>query len=304
MSRCGFVAVIGAPNAGKSTFVNALVGAMVAIVSPKVQTTRMNVRGMAMHGETQIVLVDTPGIFEPRRTLDRAMVRAAWSGAGDADTVVLIADAEDIALRPHGPAAKHTAKIVEGLKTAGLKGALALNKIDALAREKLLPLIEHFAAEGIFEEIFPISALKRDGLEAILDWCAGKMSEGPWLYPEDQTADISSRVLAAEITREKIYLRLRDELPYSTAVETEKWEERKDGSVRIDQVVHVQRDGQKKIMLGKGGAAIKAIGESARREMETVLGRKVHLFLFVKVSEKWDESREHYRDIGLEFPEE
>jgi GTP-binding protein Era len=303
MTSCGFVAVIGASNAGKSTLVNALVGAKVAIVTPKVQTTRMNVRGVAIRGESQIVLVDTPGIFAPRRKLDRAMVDAAWTGAGDADAVVLLVDAEDVALRPHGPAAADTAKIVEGLKTAERKAALALNKIDAFPREKLLPLIERFAAEGIFEEVFPVSALKGDGLADLADWCAKKLPTGPWLYPADQSADIPSRILAAEITREKIYLRLHDELPYATAVETEKWQERKDGSVRIDQIVYVQRDGQKKIVLGKGGAAIKAIGEAARREMESVFGRKVHLFLFVKVNAKWDESRELYRDIGLEFPE-
>jgi GTPase len=303
MSACGFVAVIGAPNAGKSTLVNALVGAKVAIVSPKVQTTRMNVRGVAVRGETEIVLVDTPGIFEPRRTLDRAMVGAAWSGAGDADAVVLMVDAEDVALRPSGPAARDTAKIVAGLKKSERKCALVLNKIDALPREKLLPLIETFHAEGIFEEVFLISALKGEGLNELSDWCAKRMPSGPWLYPGDQTADIPSRVLAAEITREKIYLRLHDELPYACAVETEKWEERKDGSVKIDQVVYVRRDGQKKIVLGKGGAAIKAIGEAARREMETIFDRKVHLFLFVKVSEKWDESRDHYREIGLAFPE-
>jgi GTPase len=303
MTSCGFVAVIGASNAGKSTLVNALVGAKVAIVTPKVQTTRMNVRGVAIRGECQIVLVDTPGIFAPRRKLDRAMVDAAWKGAGDADAVVLLVDAEDVVLRPHGPAAADTAKIVEGLKAAGRKAALALNKIDAFPREKLLPLIEQFAAEGIFEEIFPVSALKGDGLADLAGWCAKKMPDGPWLYPADQSADIPSRILAAEITREKIYLRLHDELPYATAVETEKWQERKDGSVRIDQVVYVQRDGQKKIVLGKGGAAIKAIGEAARREMESVFGRKVHLFLFVKVNAKWDEARELYREIGLEFPE-
>jgi GTPase len=303
MSSCGFVAVIGASNAGKSTLVNVMVGAKVVIVTPKVQTTRMNVRGVAIRGEAQIVLVDTPGIFQPRRTLDRAMVDAAWEGAGDADAVLVVVDAEDVALRPHGPAATGTEKIVESLKAVGRKCALALNKCDALARTELLPLIAHFSEAGIFEEIFPVSALKSDGLDALFDWCAQKMPAGPWLYPADQTADISSRVLAAEITREKVYLRLHDELPYATAVETEKWEERKDGSVKIDQVIFVRREGQKKILLGKGGATVKAIGEAARREMEAAFGRKVHLFLFVKVNEKWDESRAHYREIGLKYPD-
>lgn len=302
MTACGFVAVVGAPNAGKSTLVNALVGAKVAIVSPKVQTTRMNVRGVVIRGETEIVLIDTPGIFTPRRTLDKAMVAAAWGGAGDADAVILLVDAEDVTLRPNGPAARDTLRVIEGLKTSGRRAALVLNKIDTMPRDKLLPLIERFNAEGIFDEIFPISALKGDGLNGLADWCAARMPAGPWLYPEDQTADIPSRVLAAEITREKIYIRLHDELPYSTAVETEKWEERKDGSVKIDQVIYVHRDGQKKIMLGKGGAAIRAVGEAARREMETIFDRKVHLFLFVKVSENWDETRSHYRHIGLEFP--
>jgi len=256
-----------------------------------------------VRGEAEIVLVDTPGIFNPRRKLDRAMVNAAWSGAGDADAVALLVDAEDVGLRPHGPAANDTAAIIEGLKAAGRTVALILNKIDAVPRAELLPLIEKFNGEGIFEEIFPISALKRDGLDEVAEWCAKKMPAGPWLYPPDQTADISSWLLASEITREKIYLRLHDELPYACAVQTEKWEERKDGSVRIDQIVHVQREGQKKIVLGKGGAAIKAVGEAARREMEGLFGRRVHLFLFVKVSEKWDENREHYRDMGLEFPE-
>ncbi|MGB8602668.1 MAG: GTPase Era, partial [Rhizomicrobium sp.] len=294
MTACGFVALVGAPNAGKSTLVNALVGAKVAIVSPKVQTTRMNVRGVVVRGETEIVLVDTPGIFSPKRMLDRAMVAAAWGGAGDADAVILLVDAEDVTLRPNGPAARDTAGIIEGLKSSGRRAALVLNKIDTMPRDKLLPLIEKFNAEGIFDEIFPISALKGEGLNTLSDWCAAQMPPGPWLYPEDQTADIPSRVLAAEITREKIYIRLHDELPYATAVETEKWEERKDGSVKIDQVIYVQRDGQKKIMLGKGGAAIRAVGEAARREMEVIFDRKVHLFLFVKVSAGWDENRAHY----------
>jgi GTPase len=302
MTACGFVAIIGASNAGKSTLVNALVGAKVAIVSPKLQTTRMNVRGVAIHGDTQIILVDTPGIFTPRRPLDAAMVKAAWSGAGDADAVVVLVDAEDVSFRPQGPAASFTAQIIAGLKETGRKAVLALNKVDAVAAPKLLPLIESYAAHGIFEEIFPISALKGESLKELADWCAAKMPAGPWLYPADQTADMPSRLLAAEITREKLYFRLHDELPYACAVQTEAWEEHRDGSVKISQVIYVQREGQKKIVLGKGGAAIKAIGEMARRDMEGIFNRKVHLFLFVKVSADWATSRDHYREIGLEFP--
>jgi GTPase len=302
-TRCGFVAVIGAPNAGKSTLVNALVGSKVAIVSPKVQTTRMNVRGVVMRGEMQIVFVDTPGIFKPRRRLDKAMVAAAWSGAGDADAVVHLVDAAELSERPNGRAAADTQSIIEGLKAAGRKAALALNKIDAIKREQLLPLAQKLDAAGGYEQVFMISALKGDGLEALGVWCEGKMLEGPWLYPADQAADIPSRLLAAEITREKIYLRLHDELPYATAVETEKWEERNDGSVKIDQIVYVQRDGQKAIVLGKKGATIKEIGAAARKDLEDIFGRRVHLFLFVKVREDWADKREHYREMGLEYPE-
>jgi len=302
--HCGFAAIIGAPNAGKSTLVNALVGSKVAIVSPKVQTTRMNVRGVAIRGETQMVLVDTPGIFKPRRRLDRAMVSAAWAGAGDADAVVLLVDAAEVAASPSGHAARDTDAIVEGLKSSNRKAALALNKIDAMKHADLLPLVERLSAQGVFEEIFMISALKGEGLDDLAAWCVSKMPEGVWLYPADQAADIPSRLLAAEITREKIYLRLHDELPYASAVETEKWEERKDGSVKIDQIVYVQRESQKAIALGKGGATIKKIGELARKEMEEIFDRRVHLFLFVKVREDWADKREHYREIGLEYPEE
>jgi GTPase len=299
--RCGFCAIIGAPNAGKSTLVNALVGTKVAIVSPKVQTTRMPVRGIAMAGETQIIFVDTPGIFRPRRRLDRAMVTSAWAGAEEADAVLLIVDATDLADK--SPAARDTMAILEGLKERkGKKRALVLNKIDGMKRTDLLPLVEKFHAEGVFEDVFLISALKGQAVADVAAWVAARMPEGPWLYPEDQAADIPSRLLAAEVTREKIYLRLHDELPYASAVETEKWEERKDGSVRIDQVIYVQRDGQKAIVLGKGGQTIKKVGELARTELEELFGRRVHLFLFVKVREDWAENSEHYREIGLEFP--
>ena len=301
--RCGFAAIIGAPNAGKSTLVNALVGSKVAIVSPKVQTTRMAVRGVAMDGETQIVFVDTPGIFKPRRRLDRAMVNAAWAGASDADGVILLVDASELSTNPSGHAANDTHAIIEELKKTNRKAALALNKIDGMKRTDLLPLVQKLSTEGVFEEIFMISALKGDGVADLKAWVAARIPEGPWLYPADQAADIPSRLLASEITREKIYLRLHDELPYASTVETEKWEERKDGSVKIDQIIYVQREGQKPIVLGKGGATIKLIGEMARKEMEELFQRRVHLFLFVKVREDWDEQRAHYQQMGLEFPE-
>ncbi|HWY62992.1 MAG TPA: GTPase Era [Rhizomicrobium sp.] len=303
MSRCGICAIIGAPNAGKSTLTNALVGTKVAIVTPKVQTTRMNVKGVAIAGDTQIVFVDTPGIFKPRRRLDRAMVGAAWAGAADADAILLVVDAADLTANPRSHAASDTDAILQGLKvdTGKKKIALVLNKIDGMKRTDLLPLVERFHAEGVFEDVFLVSALSGDAVPDVLAWVRARMPEGPWLYPEDQAADISSRLLAAEITREKIYLRLHDELPYASAVETEKWEDRPDGSVKINQVIFVERDGQKAIALGKGGQTIKTIGELARKDMEEIFGRRVHLFLFVKVREDWSENREHYREIGLDF---
>ena len=229
-TRCGFAAIIGAPNAGKSTLLNALVGSKVAIVSPKVQTTRMPVRGIAMAGETQIIFVDTPGIFRPRRRLDRAMVTSAWAGAQDADAILLIVDAADLTADPNSLGARDTMSILAGLKDGKpKKKALVLNKIYGMKRTDLLPLVEKFHAEDIFEDVFLVSALKGEGVADVASWVAARMPEGPWLYPEDQAADIPSRLLAAEVTREKIYLRLHDELPYSSAVETEKWEERKDG---------------------------------------------------------------------------
>lgn len=301
--RCGFAAIIGAPNAGKSTLVNALVGSKVAIVSPKVQTTRMSVRGVALVGDTQIVFIDTPGIFKPRRRLDRAMVDAAWAGAGEADCIVLLADAEELATNPKGLAANDTHAIIEALRANKRKAVLALNKIDGMKRTDLLPLVQRLSGEGDFETVFLISALKGDGIGDVKTWVASRMPEGPWLYPEEQAADIPSRLLAAEITREKIYLRLHDELPYACAVESEKWEERKDGSVKIDQTIYVQREGQKAIVLGKGGAMIKLIGEMARKELEELFQRRVHLFLFVKVQEDWSEQRDRFRAMGLDFPE-
>ena len=302
--RCGFAAVIGAPNAGKSTLVNALVGSKVAIVSPKVQTTRMAVRGVAAKGETQVIYVDTPGIFKPRRRLDRAMVSAAWAGADDADAIVLLVDAAELNSSPNGHAACDTRNIIEELRKEDRTAVLALNKIDGMRRTDLLPLVQQVGESIKFERVFMISALTGDGVADLGAWISDRMPESPWLYPADQVADVPSRVLASEVTREKIFLRLHDELPYATTVETEKWQDRKDGSVKIDQTIYVQREGQKAIVLGKGGATIKLIGELARTELEELFQRRVHLFLFVKVREDWAESREHYRALGLDFPEE
>jgi GTP-binding protein Era len=303
-THCGFVAVLGAPNAGKSTLVNALVGSKVSIVTPKVQTTRMPVRGVAIDGNVQIVFVDTPGIFRPRRRLDRAMVKSAWAGANDADVILVLVDAAAEAAEPNGLAARDTRSIIEGLTKANRKAALVLNKIDAVARQELLPLTERLGNETPFERVFMISALKGDHIADVRKWCAERMPAGPWLYPEDQAADIPSRLLASEVTREKLYLRLHDELPYSAMVETESWTERKDGSVRIDQTIYVERDGQKAIALGKGGRTIKIIGEAARHDLEEMFGRRVHLFLLVKVRENWAEERERYGALGLEYPDE
>ena len=304
MTHCGYCAIIGAPNAGKSTLTNALVGAKVAIVTPKVQTTRMIVKGVAMSGDTQIVFVDTPGIFKPRRRLDRAMVSAAWAGAEDADTLLLVVDAADLVANQRSHAASDTDAILQSLKGRKKKMALVLNKIDGMKRTSLLPLVERFHAEAVFEDVFLVSALTGDAVSDVMAWVKARMPEGPWLYPEDQAADIPMRLLAAEVTREKLFLRLHDELPYASAVETENWEDRPDGSVKINQVITVEREGQKAIALGKGGQTIKIIGELARKEMEEMFSRRVHLFLFVKVREDWAESREHYEQLGLEYPKD
>ncbi len=293
-NRCGFVALLGAPNAGKSTLLNRLVGAKVSIVTPKVQTTRTRVLGIAMRGHAQIVFVDTPGIFQPKRRLDRAMVAAAWAGAADADIVVLLVDAQK--------GVTHDARrIVEGLEKAGRKAILALNKIDLVKRDKLLELAATLNETGIFTDIFMISAETGDGVEDLAETLVGRLPEGPWLYPEDQLSDMAERQLAAEITREKLFLKLRQELPYALTVETEEWEDKPDGSVRIAQIIYVQRDSQKSIVLGKGGQMIKAVGAAAREELEGMLGCRVHLFLFVKVREKWGEDPERYRDWGLDY---
>ena len=296
-TRCGFVAIIGAPNAGKSTLVNRLVGSKVAIVTHKVQTTRARIRGIAMEGRTQIVFVDTPGIFKPKRRLDRAMVDAAWGGAGDADLIVLMVDMES-------GRDSDLERIVEGLKAQGKKAILVLNKADACDREKLLKTAAKLNETGIFTETFMISALTGDGVADLKRHIAALLPQGPWHYPEDQAADVPLRSLAAEITREKLFLRLHDELPYSLTVETEEWEEKKDGSIRIAQVIYVERDSQKKIALGKGGQTIKTIGQMAREELQEMLETKVHLFLFVKVRENWSDDRERYREMGLDFPKE
>ncbi|HHN66889.1 MAG TPA: GTPase Era, partial [Thermopetrobacter sp.] len=272
--RCGFVAIIGAPNAGKSTLINSLVGAKVSIVTHKVQTTRTRVRAVAIIGEAQVIFVDTPGIFKPKRKLDEAMVDAAWAGAADADVVALLVDARK-------GLDDDNRRIVEGLKRARRKAVLVLNKIDLIEKEKLLELAAAFNDLHDFEATFMVSALKGGGLADLRDWLAAHMPEGPWLYPEDQLSDVPLRLLAAEITREKLYLRLHEELPYATHVETEQWEERADGSIRIEQTIYVQRDSQKKIVIGKGGQTIKEIGRQAREELSELLGRKVHLFLFV-----------------------
>ena len=295
-TRCGFVAIIGAPNAGKSTLLNQLVGSKVAIVTHKVQTTRSRIRGIAMEGDTQIVFVDTPGIFKPKRRLDKAMVDAAWGGAGDADAIILMVDAEY-------EREEDLERIIEGLKSQGRKAILVLNKIDATKREKLLKLAERLNETGLFTDTFMISAMKGSGVADLRRHLAKMMPAGPWHYPEDQAADVPLRSLAAEVTREKLFLRLHDELPYSLTVETEEWEQKKDGSIRIAQVIFVERDSQKKIALGKGGQTIKTVGQLARQELEEMLETKVHLFLFVKVRENWSDDRERYREMGLDFPQ-
>ena len=300
-TRSAIVAVIGAPNAGKSTLVNRLVGAKVTIVTHKVQTTRMRVRGVMMEGDAQIVLVDTPGIFAPKRRLDRAMVGAAWAGAEDADAVLVIVDAADLDAKPSGLGAQDTDRIIEGLKKQGRKATLVLNKVDSLKREKLLDLSGELNAAFPFDDTFMISATKGSGVERLRAWLAEKAQPGPWFFPEDQTADITGRMLAAEITREQIYLRLHDELPYAIHVTTEGWEERKDGSVKIDQVIMVDRDGQKPIVIGKNGATLKAIGAAARKQIGAVLDRTVHLFLNVKVKSGWADERGVYDEIGIDF---
>lgn len=296
-TRCGFAALIGAPNAGKSTLLNALLGTKVSIVTPKVQTTRTRVLGIEITGDTQIVYVDTPGIFAPKRRLDRAMVAAAWAGAGDADVVCLLVDAE----RYLAERDRDTDGIVARLKENRRPAHLLLNKIDLVKKQDLLALAEQFTAEDVFDRIFMISALKGEGIGDLRETLAAAMPPGPWLFPEDQLSDMPDRLLAAEITREKLFLDLHQELPYSLTVETEDWESGEDGSATIRQVIYVERDGHKGIVLGKGGAQIKRVGAAARKELEELLGRRVHLFIFVKVRGKWQDDPERYRDWGLDF---
>ncbi|HMM64678.1 MAG TPA: GTPase Era [Mesorhizobium sp.] len=295
-TRSGFVALIGAPNAGKSTLVNQLVGTKVSIVTHKVQTTRALVRGIATHGAAQIVFVDTPGIFKPRRRLDTAMVTTAWGGAKDADMVLLLIDAER-GIKGDADA------ILDRLGEVRQPKVLVLNKVDRVKPETLLALAGAANERVAFERTFMVSALTGSGCGDLLDYLAQALPAGPWYYPEDQISDLPMRQLAAEITREKLYLRLHQELPYSSHVETEKWEEKKDGSVRIEQVIYVERDSQKKIVLGHKGETIRAIGEAARKEIGEILEQKVHLFLFVKVRENWGDDPERYREMGLDFPQ-
>jgi GTP-binding protein Era len=294
-TRCGFVALIGAPNAGKSTLINRLVGAKVSIVSRKVQTTRSLVRGIAIEGQSQIIFVDTPGIFAPKRRLDRAMVTSAWSGAGDADAVALLVDVRK-------GADDEVEAILARLPELGRTKMLVLNKIDTIAPPKLLELAAALNAKVPFAETFMISALRGHGVDKLKQKLAELMRIGPWLYPEDQVSDAPLRSLAAEITREKIFERLHDELPYQSTVETEVWTEMPDGSARIEQTIYVMREGHKKIVIGDGGRTIKAIGSAARKEIMEAAEQKVHLFLFVKVRENWADDPERYREMGLEFP--
>lgn len=296
--RAGFVALLGAPNVGKSSLLNRLVGTKVSIVSPKVQTTRRRVIGIAIVGGAQIMFVDTPGIFEPQgsKRLERAMVDAAWSGAADADLAVAVLDARH-------PISGDAARVLEGIKRGGKPAVLAINKVDLVAKPKLLPKIVAANAVMPFAATFLISALSGLGCDDLLADVARRLPEGPWLYPEDQLSDLSNRVLAAELTREQVFLQLGQELPYSITVETDQFLESPDGGeVRIDQTIFVQRDGQKAIVLGKGGHQIRDIGEAARLELERVLEVRVHLFLFVKVRPNWTEDRERYRELGLDFP--
>jgi GTP-binding protein Era len=295
-TRFGTVAVVGAPNAGKSTLVNALVGQKVAIVTPKAQTTRARLMGIAITGDTQILLTDTPGIFEPKRRLDRAMVAAAWGSAQDADLIALVVDAE-------AGLKRGVTGLIDRLKDRPEPKVLILNKVDLVRKESLLTLISQAGARADFAEIFMVSAATGDGVAELKAALAARLPEGPWHFPEDQVSDATERMIAAEVTREQLTLQLHAELPYASAIQTEKYEERRDGSVAIHQQILVGRDSQKAIVLGKGGARIKAIGEAARAELAVALGRKVHLFLHVKVSPKWEEDRGLYREIGLDWVE-
>lgn len=294
-TRCGFVALVGAPNAGKSTLLNTLVGTKVAIVTPKVQTTRTRILGIVIDGAAQVVFVDTPGIFVPKRRLERAMVATAWREAAEADLTVLLVDAT------RGRVDDDTARITAQLRQLSRPAILALNKVDAVTPQKLLPLADALNREGVFSDVFMISALTGDGVGDLRAALAARLPEGPWLFPEDEITDMPMRLMAAEITREQLFLRLHQELPYATTVETEEWQAFDDGSVKISQVVYVQRDTQKAIVLGRSGRMIKAIGAAARQELEGILERRVHLMLFVKVRPDWIDDPERYRDWGLDW---
>ena len=294
-TRCGFVALVGAPNAGKSTLVNRLVGVKVSIVSHKVQTTRALIRGLVIHEGAQIVFVDTPGIFAPKRRLDRAMVSTAWGGATDADVIALLVDAKK------GLDEANVA-ILDRLAEAPRRKVLILNKIDQVPRETLLAMAQEAAARVSFDRVFMISAKTGDGVSDLPPYFAAEMPLGPWLYPADDVSDLPMRALAAEITREKLFARLHDELPYASTVETEKWEAKPDGSARVEQTIYVERESQKRIVIGKGGQTIKAISTEARKEISEIAETTVHLFLFVKVRENWADDPERYREMGLEFP--
>lgn len=292
--KCGFVSIIGAPNAGKSTLINKFVGAKVSIVSPKVQTTRTRVMGIVIRGNTQVVFVDTPGIFEPRKRLDRAMVSAAWQGTTDAEIILLIVEVA------RGKINSDAQAIVDKLKAQDRKAILVLNKIDLVEKDKLLTISSELYETGVFTDVYMISARNGDGVDRLLEDITKRMPEGPWMFGADQISDMPMRLLAAEITREKIFLQLEKELPYATTVETETWEEFENGSVKISQVIYVMRDSQKAIILGKGGAQIKKIGEASRLELEEIFDRRVHLSLFVKVRENWADDPERYKEWGLD----
>ncbi|MGB0630075.1 MAG: GTPase Era [Alphaproteobacteria bacterium] len=294
VQKCGFVALLGAPNAGKSTLLNTIVGAKVSIVTPKVQTTRTRILGVSIVNGAQLVFIDTPGIFKPKRRLDRAMVAAAWGGASDSDIILLLIDAKTGIDRD-------TRRIIDGLKESKRKAICVLNKIDTVKRPTLLALTDQLVSEEIFTDFFMISALNGDGVEDLRSELANRLPEGPWHFPEDQLSDMNDRLFAAEITREKLYLNLHQELPYALTVETETWEPFDNGAVKVEQVIFVERDSQKGIVLGKGGERIKRIRTLAQQELKEILGRDVHLFLFVKVRENWGDDPERYRDWGLDF---
>lgn len=292
--KCGFVAVIGPPNAGKSTLANALVGQKVAIVSQKEQTTRMRLRAVVMHQQSQIILVDTPGIFDAKQRFDRSMVNEVWRGVEDADEVLVVLDVARTKKR-------EIDLMLDGLAGSKKRLSLVLNKIDTVRNDSLLALVQELNERVNFAETYLISALSGDGLDRLKNTLAEAMPEGPWLYPEDQAADVPSLLLASEVTREKLFLRMHQELPYSLTVETDKWESRKDGSVRIEQTIYVRRDGQKAIVLGKGGSAMKEVASQSRAELEEMFERRVHLFIFVKVRKNWQEDPERYRMLGLDY---